>query len=836
MRINSLRLTNFRQHAKTELTFGNGLTGIIGPNGAGKTTILEAIAWALYGNPAIRGNRDSIRFMGAGARAPVEVELDFDLGSHRYRVVRGLTSAEVYLDGADTPIANSITAVTDLLQRRLGMSLSEFFHTYFTGQKELSVMAAMTPARRGQFLSRVLGYEKLRIAQDLTREKRNRVRAAVEGMQRGMPDPEAVLRSLAEAASRKEEAEARAQQAAHRAAVRHREMMAIEPRWEMLQRQREQSAQLLTQITVAEEKEGALHRDAERVERELESVGSARSKLDTLREAIEPLFALNVELQALNTLYREEGRRKTLLEAEAALREEITRLEERHSRIERAPALEEEATLELEKKRSELEDAQGLLEARRTEWVRDRQEAQTKRESLRQQYAELKHQRDRVVALGEDGECPTCSRPLGGSLHTVVDHLDEMIETVNVDGSYYKARVEQLEQMPEDVQQLDEKRRGLVQEVGTLERRLAKVQLAVQELTTIVRDIAAKQQRLVQMQRDISKIPGGYDPARHAEVIETVDKLTPMEAEATRLQAMLEREPQLRLERTRIAQEVMRVQSTLGTLRTRRQQISFTEKEFNDLRADFERVRTELQESKVATARAQEQVTSATAALAAAQGVAEDLKRKVAELDVLQTDRRLHDELDRAFSDLRTDLNYQLRPELSELASAFLSELTDARYTEMELDDQYNIVILEDGIPKPVLSGGEEDLANLVLRLAISQMIAERAGQSFSLLILDEVFGSLDEARRFNVVELLRGLQDRFEQVILITHIEPVREGLDRVISVTYDAELGHSVVSESGETLTVEDDLPLFESDRAPRERSRGAETVGPADAGAAV
>ena len=167
MRINRLRLTNFRQHAKTELTFGSGLTGIIGPNGAGKTTILEAIAWALYGNPAIRGNRDSIRFMGAGARAPVEVELEFDLGSHRYRVVRGLTSAEVYLDGADAPIANSITAVTELLQRRLGMSLSEFFHTYFTGQKELSVMAAMTPARRGQFLSRVLGYEKLRIAQDL---------------------------------------------------------------------------------------------------------------------------------------------------------------------------------------------------------------------------------------------------------------------------------------------------------------------------------------------------------------------------------------------------------------------------------------------------------------------------------------------------------------------------------------------------------------------------------------------------------------------------------------------------------------------------------------------
>jgi exonuclease SbcC len=798
VRLNSLRLTNFRQHVRTDIGFQTGLTGIIGPNGAGKTTILEAIAWALYGNPAIRGNRDSIRFMGAGARAPVEVELDFELGSHRYRVVRGMTNAEVYLDGADTPIANSISAATDLLQRRLGMSLSEFFHTYFTGQKELSVMAAMTPARRGQFLSRVLGYEKLRIAQELTREKRNRVRASIEGMQRGMPDPEAILRSLAEAASRKEEAEGRAQHAAHRGAVRQREMMAIEPRWEMVQRQREQSAQLLTQITVAEEKEAALQRDAERVSRELEGVKSARSQLDTLRQAIEPLFALNAELQTLNMLYREEGRRKTLLEAEAALGEEILRLEERHARIERAPALEEESTLELEKKRVELEDTQGLLEARRTEWVRDRQEAQTKREALRQQYSELKHQRDRVVAVGEDGECPTCARPLGGSLHTVVEHLDELIETVNVDGNYYKARVEQLEQMPEEVQQLDEKRRALMQEVGTLERRLAKVQLAVQELAAIVRDIAVKQERQVQMQRDLSLIPAGFDAARHEDVTREVARLTPMAAEAARFQAMLEREPQLKLEQTRIAQEIMRVQSTLGTLRTRRAQISFTEKEFNELKAEYDRVRAELQESKVAAARAQEQVSSATAAMAAAQEAAEELKKKVAELDVLQADRRMHDELDRAFSDLRTDLNFQLRPELSELASAFLSELTDARYTELELDDQYNIVILEDGIPKPVLSGGEEDLANLVLRLAISQMIAERAGQNFSLLILDEVFGSLDEARRFNVVELLRGLHDRFEQVILITHIEPVREGVDQVITVSYDADSGSSIVTQA--------------------------------------
>src|SRR6185295_5319603 len=109
MRLNTLQLVNFRQHADTRIEFDLGITGIIGPNGAGKTTILEAIAWALYGQSAARGTRDSIRFLRAGPRANVRVELDFELAGHRYRVVRGLTNAELFLDGGDQPIANSIS-------------------------------------------------------------------------------------------------------------------------------------------------------------------------------------------------------------------------------------------------------------------------------------------------------------------------------------------------------------------------------------------------------------------------------------------------------------------------------------------------------------------------------------------------------------------------------------------------------------------------------------------------------------------------------------------------------------------------------------------------------
>ena len=202
MRLHRLRVSNFRQHIDTRIDFEAGITGIIGPNGSGKSTLLEAIAWALYGTPAARGTRDSIRSYRAAPRAQVKVELDFELGGHRYLVSRGLSNAELFLDGSAVPIATSISAVTDLLRRRLGMSHDEFFNTYFTGQKELGIMAAMGPTERAQFLSRVLGYERLRTAQELVRKRRSSLDAEIKGLRAGMPDPAAVQRALADATTR----------------------------------------------------------------------------------------------------------------------------------------------------------------------------------------------------------------------------------------------------------------------------------------------------------------------------------------------------------------------------------------------------------------------------------------------------------------------------------------------------------------------------------------------------------------------------------------------------------------------------------------------------------
>ena len=274
--------------------------------------------------------------------------------------------------------------------------------------------------------------------------------------------------------------------------------------------------------------------------------------------------------------------------------------------------------------------------------------------------------------------------------------------------------------------------------------------------------------------------------------------LAPLESKLAKLGALLDREPHILTERAEYGDSLGAIESLLGTLRVRHRQMSFGAVDFDRLRMDFERHTADARAGELDLNTAIGNFRNARESLERALAAAEESKAIQATVGEREKERRLHEELDRAFNEMRTQLNAELRPELSELATTFLRELMDSRTAELELDEKYNIAVLEDGVNKPVLSGGEEDIANLVLRLAVSQMIAERSGQAFSLLVLDEVFGSLDETRRFNVIDLLRALGDRFEQVILITHIEAVRDGLDQVISVRYDPAIAASVVHQS--------------------------------------
>jgi exonuclease SbcC len=795
VRLNSIRLQNFRQHADTALTFESGLTGIIGANGTGKSTILEAIAWALYGTTAARGNRESIKFLRAKKGAGVRVELEFELGAHTYRIIRSLTNAELYLDRGAAPIANSTSGVTDVLRRRLGMSRDEFFNTYFTGQKELSVMAAMRPSEREEFLSQLLGYGRLDIAREITRDRRKAIVAESTGVKAGMPDPDQVQKAASESRIWLADATRQLEQGQSKATKAAAGVEKLTPQWEEAQVERERLQRIDSDMRVAESDETARKRDLERQDRELAELATAQSELKKLQAAIKPLLPLRAELETMDRLAREEGRRLALARQEKELGNDLTAMRERRAQLETAPKLEKDATAEMKKRRAELAEAEKTYEAARTEWVRDSQEVSTKIESLKVSIADYKHQKGLLLKEGKNGTCPICSRPLGDHYQEVLSHLEEQIDSQTEEEKYLRSRSTQLKKAPKDVGEAEAKKLEAADAVAKLEKKLARIQQGVQELTKLEADLNDKEARHKTVVAELSTVPSGYAADRHAELKTLVTELVQLESRVSKLTGAIEREGQVKADRQRSVAALKETEVRLKDLRAARKKMSGAEERFEKVRTSYEAaVATQrAADLELATAKAKH-ASAVTAAEVAARAVA-DLEKAIARLEELNVERRLHEELDRAYTDLRTELNQQLRPEISDRASELLAELTDGRYEEFELDENYDIVLHEEGLPKQVISGGEQDLANLILRIAISEMIAERAGQPLSLLVLDEVFGSLDEYRRANVVALLRRLHERFEQVIVITHIDMERPDFEHMFEVQYDKESGASRV-----------------------------------------
>ena len=73
-------------------------------------------------------------------------------------------------------------------------------------------------------------------------------------------------------------------------------------------------------------------------------------------------------------------------------------------------------------------------------------------------------------------------------------------------------------------------------------------------------------------------------------------------------------------------------------------------------------------------------------------------------------------------------------------------------------------------------SGGESFRANLALRIAISKLLARRAGAQLQTLIIDEGFGTQDTQGRGLLVEAINSIQGDFERILVITHIEELKD------------------------------------------------------------
>jgi len=788
MQIRRLRLQNFRQHADTLLEFEAGLTGIVGPNGAGKTTLLEAIAWAIYGTDAARGTKDTIRRRGAPARSRVEVELEFDLGPHRYRIVRSLQNAELFQDGEAIPIANSLATVTERVTRLLGMTRDEFFSTYFTGQKELAIMAQMTAPERAQFLSRVLGYEKLRTAQQRLKEQRRVAQAVLDARKSELIDPKRLEAEEEQAGARlrsAEQAAARLEAVSRDAEAALAALRPVAERWEGLQ---QTVMSLEGDLKVAEHAATSARAQFGNLDRELAEALAAKTRLDELLPVLAPLAALRAERDALDALREAASGRRSLEARRGEVRKQLERVSERLQQLP-PPGGAERTQVELSEVQAALLTATQDAEARRTAWVREKQDAETQRKNLLAQHEDLREQRRRLEAAGAEGDCPTCSRPLGAEYERVMGVLDRQMEEVEFQGKYYRQRIEQLQVEPAEVTEIVHDRERLDQAAARLTGLAARLTQQGAERVGLEIEHSALTTQIAQLDASILAAPETYDEARHVELRRLIAGLEPEALTAERLRASADRALDLVRRAATAEQELSTLETRARTLREQLSGLGWSAEAFEAVRGRAREAERVVQQAELGKARAAGELTAALGQRAEVARRREDREHRAAQVQTLQDDVVLHQELDRALGDLRTDLNNTLRPDLSDLASGFLRDLTSGRYTDLELDESYCATVVEEGEAKPVISGGEEDVANLALRLAISQMIAERAGQPLSLLVLDEVFGSLDEERRAAVLDLLRNLADRFPQVILITHIESVRDAFDRVIRLSYDVE-----------------------------------------------
>jgi exonuclease SbcC len=797
MLIHRLRLYNFRQHEHTDLTLGSGLTGVIGPNGSGKTTLLEAIAWAMYGMPAARGSRDSIRRRGSPARAQVEVELEFSLGQHHYRIVRGLTQAALYQDGDPAPIANSLGTVTERISRLLGMSRDEFFNTYFTSQKQLAVMAAMGPSDRAQFLSRVIGYDRIRIAQDRLRERRSALRARVDTLRGSLADPEQLDREEAATAARLKAAQTGERHAVAKRVSAVAKVAKVRPEWERLQQLRERALAGEGELRIAEHELGVAKERTERLERQAAEAAAAQQRLDELFLQLEPLIALQEEAEQFAGRAHGFAARHRAQAQLAEVRRTLDAAVARRARLPEADVL-EEARARLTETETALAAAAADAEGQRTTWVRDSQDASTKREALLAQFKDLREQRDRIVHAGPDGDCPTCARPLGAEYSKVLGMLDRQIEEVVSNGNFYRQRMDQLKLEPPELVSANQRREELEQALQAGAAEVGRLTTQVQEGVAVGNEQARLADRVRGLEAELAQLPSAEDEQRYGEVQRLIKALDPVVVEAARIKGLADQSAgvEAELASARLARDD--AGTRVSALRAELSALKYDEQAFRKARDANQAAEAAAHEAELALAHAEADLKAAAEAVEVVARRRAERTAREEEARQAAAELKLDQELDRGLTNLRSELNAQLRPDLSGLASSFLADLTRGRYTELELDEDYQTRLLDERDAKLVISGGEEDVANLALRLAISQMIAERAGQPLSLLLMDEVFGSLDEERRLAVMDLLRSLADRFPQVILTTHVELDAESFDRVIRVTYDATKGMTLVQDA--------------------------------------
>ena len=311
-----------------------------------------------------------------------------------------------------------------------------------------------------------------------------------------------------------------------------------------------------------------------------------------------------------------------------------------------------------------------------------------------------------------------------------------------------------------------------------------------QELDIVRLDLALKALH-------ISQSDLGYDP-REFEALSKEKKdlgAAEKEAQTIRLTMAGENEAQERLAAALAALEKLNMD--LNECKQHLSVLGYSQEGHEKAKAMLARAEVELEMARKAVSERQVQMGVLLAAreriIQEAQRK-EELEKKAAlvgrRLEVVEVTRSLVN----SFMD---QVLIRVKNDIARSAGEILEEVS-GKYSLLKIDDDFNIQVEDGGEWYPIsrYSGGEIDMIAVSVRVAISEYLMRFGpdGESYSFLILDEVFGSQDQEHREKMIQMLRSLEERFPQIIAISHISDVQGQFDNTLLVVED-ELGNSRV-----------------------------------------
>lgn len=761
MLLTRLYLRNFRVFEdELDLPVPPGLVGIYGPNGSGKSTLLEAILFTLWGRS--RTAKDEIRSAGVGGDVTTEVEFEHE--GHLYVVRRRLTGinatprAQVTCDGLQ--VTEGVREVGRYVHSLLGMDDAAFRASVFAEQKQLAAFSGQTPAERRKLVLQLLGITPLDAARDAARRDARVTRERHEHLRSVLPDLDAlaVLADDADAAAGAAEvAAAETSTAAEAAAARSAAAAEELHRHDRLRQEydglviegRAARAELDRAVAAAAGRQGELD--------ELDTAGGA---LAGLERAAAGLAGAEAALGPLRML---------AAAATAAAAATVP-----PAAGEPDPSARDAAAAAAEAARSRLAEVDGAHRAVTAELERAQQAA------------------SRSADLAGGADCPLCGQALGEAWEQVQAHREaEVAEATARLRALAAERADAGDQARRAVAALDAAASAL--------RAAEDARTRWQQLRDRASEAAAAEEQARQALALVDPAltsPGGRAAAGTAPA--ALDALVAFVAaevaekrraatSAERLRGRLEGRDAVAAALEAARHDVAAAESQVQALRDKVRSLGFDREAVDAAqRAAAAAAEESGQASNAAEAGRLRAATARAEAAAAAQRLV-DARGQHATLAELATETRHLARLADLMAEFRNTVVASVGPRLAVQAAELFAELTDNEYDQLQVDPEtYGLQISDGGRVYGLerFSGSEVDLANLALRVAISEHIRFQSGGSVGLLVLDEVFGPLDEERKERMLMALERLRGRFRQVLVVTHDSSIKEQLPSAIEV----------------------------------------------------